>query len=222
MKTKFYNISVDTDIVDVYSINYSKNRQSINSANWSNWESENIVNNYYSFTPTELATPRLLHSKRTPITDIIKIEGFPRRGCVVSSKFLNLLKDFSLPTVMTYPIEVLYNDEIHMYHYILFVHDSTIDIDYEKTKFHVHKYGKTEPEGLISFDAWAYAYENEEPYYVSKLSKESVIYFTKFDYDIFTLERIYSNSVIVNEKLKIVLEKELFGIVFDECKNYHN
>jgi len=49
--TNYYKISIDEDIVDVYSVFYSKNRKEINNARWSKWDFENISMNYYTFEP---------------------------------------------------------------------------------------------------------------------------------------------------------------------------
>jgi len=84
----------------------------------------------------------------------------------------------------------------------------------------VNKYGKIEPQGLISYDEWAYAYVNKEKYFVSKKSEDSEIFFNSIKYDIFTLERILLNSVIVTENLKNELETKLYGVKFSLCENF--
>ncbi|MGK0317383.1 MAG: hypothetical protein ACI86M_003625 [Saprospiraceae bacterium] len=222
MKTKFYHIYVDNSIMDVYSVKVAHNRKAIKEANWNEWYDKNLLNNFYTFEPTDLSTPRLKYDPDTPLTDIIEVEDFPDRGCIVSAKLLKILNGFCLPNIKIFPMEISYKNEIHMYHYILFIHDSTIDIDYEKTTFDLRKDGIIIPDTHISYDEWANAFKNKNRYMPSGKSSTSYVYFKEHNFDFFTLDRIFSKSIIVTEKLKIVLEKELFGIVFDECKNYHN
>jgi hypothetical protein len=223
MSTKFYNISADRSIIDVYSVKISHNRKAINTAKWYEWLEKNLLSNFYSFSPTELSIPKLKHDPNTPLTDIIDIERILNmRGCVVSSKFLNILNDFKLPEIKIYPIEILHKEVLHMYYYILFLHDSTIDIDYNKTTFHLRKDGITIPEAYISYDKWANTFKTEKSFSPREKNSTSLIYFKNHGYDFFTIDRIFGRSVIITERLKKELEKELFGIVFDECKNYHN
>ena len=220
MKTKFYNISADSSIIDVNSVSYNRNRKAIANANWYIWAEENILKNFYHFVPSDIATPRLVHNPKTPLTDILKIDGFPDRGCVISSKFLQLLESFSLPLTKVYPIEILYNDEIHIYNYILFIHDSTVDIDFDKTTFNVRINGESIPSVHISYDKWAIAFKLKERYSVGGIANDSVVFFKDFNYDFFTLYRIFTRSVIVSEKLKVLLDKELFGLKFEICENF--
>jgi len=215
-----YSLSVDQNIIDTYSVKYEHNKEAIDNTNWNDWRMKNIAFNTHNDEPTEITIPKLIHNPKTPLTDILDIHYFPGRGCVVSKKFVELINQFNLPRIKSFPVPIEYQSEIHDYEYLFFIDDYTDKIDYTKTLFDIRINRVWQKNVLFSYSKWVEEIKNQSSLSVKDKDHSSNIIFQPFQTDIFSLQRIYFNSIIVSEALKNKMENELFGLRFRKCENY--
>ncbi len=215
-----FKLGFDYDIINQYSVKYEHNLDVMNYSTWENWTSKYIIKNFDSLVPDEFNCPRLIHNPRTPLTDVLDIQIFPRRGCVVSKKFVDIINRFFLPKIKHFPIEIVHKNKIHQYVYLFFVEDFTENIDYSNTRFDGRNNGKQFRNEIINYDEWLNAIKNEFRFTLESKDHESSIIFHEFSEDIFTLNRIFYDSIIVSSTLKIEMEKNLVGLKFRACEKF--
>jgi hypothetical protein len=188
-----------------------KSGTEISSAEWLNWENNELPCVYKDFL--------FIFPDKLPLGDALYCESF-YNYLFVSAKVKNILDKYNMEGIRTYPLKYKSKGKIYedSYYIVYIPFDSSHLVDFQETSVIDDQNKK-----ITSYQGMIQGYQNfiKEQKGRPKYNDESDLYMKEPSSDLFTIMRFFSRTILIKPELKAELEANTFGLHFNHRPQIH-